>query len=72
MEAVIQVACVVSWTFIFFCQMIVVEDFFICWLEWFGADRVVGHIVVFPPLFLDQPFHRDFIVQVLSRDGFCG
>ena len=48
--------------------MMVVEDFFICWLEWFGADCAVGDVVVFPPLFLSQPFHRDFMVQVLSTD----
>ena len=28
-SVVIQVACIVSWTFIFTCQMIVVADFFI-------------------------------------------
>ena len=72
MEAVIQVACVVSWTSTFFCQMTVVVDFFISWLEWFSTDRIVGGIVVFSPLFLGQPFHRNFIGQVLSPDGCCG
>ena len=39
MEAVIQVACVVSWTSIFFCQIIVVAGFFICWLEWLAISQ---------------------------------
>ena len=51
-SAVIQVACVVVWTSIFILQMIVVGDFFICWLEWFGLDWAVHCIVVFPQLFL--------------------
>ena len=38
MEEVIQVACVVSWTSIFFCQIIVVAGFFICWLEWLAIS----------------------------------
>ena len=49
-----------------------VAVFFICGLEYFGEDRVVCGVVVFPPLFLGQPFHRDFIGQVLSTDGVCG
>ena len=60
-DAVIQVASVVSWTSIFTCPMIVVADFFICWLKWFGKNQTVGGVVVFPPLLLGQPFHRDFI-----------
>ena len=52
-----------SFTFsIFTCQVIVVADFFICWLEWFGADRAAGDVVVFPPLLLSQPFHRILLV----------
>ena len=69
MEVVIQVACTASWTSIFICQMIVVTDFFICWLEWFDADQAVGGAVTFPLLFLGQPFHRNFISRVLSTDG---
>ena len=65
-----QVSCVVSWTPIFICQMIVVEEFCICRLEWFGADQAFGGIAVFPPLFL--AFHGDFIGQMLSTDGCCG
>ena len=42
---------------------------FICWLEWFVADWADGGIVVFPQLFLGQPFHRDFIGKVLYTDG---
>ena len=71
-NAVIQVECVVNWTSIFTRQMIVVADFFICWLEWFDADWAVRGVIVFPPLFLGQPFHKDFIGQVLSTDGCCG
>ena len=37
-DAVIQVTCVVSWTSVFTCQMIMITDIFICWLEWFSAD----------------------------------
>ena len=52
-----------SFTFsIFTCQMIVVADIFICWMEWFGADRTAGDVVVFPPLLLSQPFHRILLV----------
>ena len=50
----------------------VVADFFICWLEQFNADQAVGIMVVFPQLLLGQPFHRDFVGQVLSTDGGCG
>ena len=71
-DAVIQVACVVSWASIFTCQIMVVADFFICWPEWFDADRAVCGVVVFPPLFLGQLFHRDFISQMFSKDGYCG
>ena len=49
-----------------------VVDFFVCWLEWFGTDRKVLGIVVFPPLFLGQPFYRNFIGQLFSTDGCCG
>ena len=49
-DAVIEVACVVSWTSLFNCQMVVVVNFYICWLEWFRTDWVVGGVVVFPPL----------------------
>ena len=52
--------------------MMVVADFFICWLERFSADQAVGSVVVFPQLLLGQPFHRDFVGQVLSTDGGCG
>ena len=69
-DVVIQVACVVSWTSMFTCQMIVVADLFICSHEWFGADGAVGGVDVFPPLFLGQSFHRDF-GQVLSPYSCC-
>ena len=62
-------AVIVSLTSIFTHQMIMVADFFICWHEWFGADWAIGGIVVFPPLFLGQPFNRDLIGQVLSTYG---
>ena len=71
MQVVIHVSRVVSWTSIFNRQMMVVVDFFICWLEWFSTDWAVGGVVVTPPLFLGQPFHRDFLGQVFSIDGWC-
>ena len=63
---------VVSWTFIFIFKIIMFVDFFICWFEWFRADWAVGDVIIFPPLFLGQPFHRDFIGQVLSTEGCRG
>ena len=56
---------------IFIYQIIVVVESFICWAEWFATDQAIGGIVVFPPLFLGQPFHRDLISQMLSTDGSC-
>ena len=49
-----------------------ITGFFICWFQWFDADWPVGGIVVLPQLFLGQPFHRDFIGQVLCTEGCCG
>ena len=59
-NVVIQAACVVSWTSIFTNQMIVIVDFFISWLEWFGADEAVHGIFVLPPLLLGQLFSWEF------------
>ena len=53
-DAVIQVACVVSWTSIFSRRMIVVVDLFIYWLEWLGTDWAVCGVVVFPLFFGGQ------------------
>ena len=69
MGVVIQVPCIVSWTSIFTSHMILILDFFICWLEWFSTDQAVGGIVVFTPLLLGQSFNRDIISYVLSTDG---
>ena len=46
------------------------QSFFNCWLEWFDADRAVRGNVSSPPLLLGQSFHRYFIGQVLSIDGY--
>ena len=40
-------------------------------IEMFSADWTVGVIVVFLPLFVVQPFHKDIIGQVLSTDEYC-
>ena len=71
-RAIIQAACVLRWTYIFTRQMIVVAYFFNYRLEWFGADQGFRDVVVFPPLFYGQPFHGNFIGQVLSTPGCCG
>ena len=59
-DLVIQVACIVSWTSIFTCQMILVAYFFICWFECFGTDWAVHCIVVFIPLFLGSAVSLGF------------
>ena len=76
MSVVIHVPCIVSCTSIFTRQMFLVTYFFICWLEWLSRDQVVGGIVVFPPMFLGELFHRDILLircclQMIAATKTC-